>query len=175
MVVKRHPVSTLGFVHSINVHRGPAVCQPCSGRGDAAVTVPALVTLCLNGGRPGTSKCACVRCQAGDTVWSKRRCKSHRLPPLAQGKARRRKVTSVYLVLAAAEFSRPPGSQAHQAPSGPGLPSRVRLGRPSPPAVGGVWTPRKPPEAGIWALHEETAGSGTLRVRVPDSRLLPRT
>lgn len=114
MVVKRHPVSTVGFVR-----RGPAVCRPCSGRGDAAVTVPALVTLCLNGGRPGTNKCACVRCQAGDTVWGKRSCESHRPPPLARGEARRRKGTSVYLALAAAEFSRPPGSQAHQAPSRP--------------------------------------------------------
>ena len=87
--------------------------------------------------------------------------KSRPPPPVAQGEARRRKVTSVYLVLAAAESSRPPGSQAHQAPSRPWLPLSVRLGR--------------PPEAGIWALHEETAGSGILPVRVPDSRLLPRT
>lgn len=114
--------------HSCFDHRGPAACQPCSGRGHAAATVPALVTLCLRGGRPGTGKCAGVRCQAGDTVWSKRRSKSRPPPPVAQGEARRRKVTSVYLVPAAAESSRPAGCQALASP----------LGSPSPPAVGSV-------------------------------------
>lgn len=81
----------------------------------------------------------------------------------------------------AAQSSRAPlGSEARQAPSRPWPPLLVPPRAPLTSSSGRCLNPQEAPgllqplEAGIWALHEETGGSGILRVRVPGSRLLPR-